>query len=230
MVQEHAHPSSPIAAVTVSHAPAALALSEAAVRALAHMPALQRLTLMLCGIRTLPQLQPLSALTQLTALSVQQNPIADVVLLADFVSAQMPQLRTLNDAPVPAAAQVGATASGHAPGPGLQSRADRTPMQAFLSHISHVKAQRHARLQDCLQRGTGELAGHASATPIRTQDAAVDAGCSTAVAHARRARRAMTDVVQECVAIHARWQELSQCWDSAVEDLCAEEGRRFIDD
>lgn len=63
---------------------------------LAQPPMLHSLTLCQCGVRTLPQLRPLTVLSTLCELNVLESPVTKLALLRPFVAALLPRLELLN--------------------------------------------------------------------------------------------------------------------------------------
>ena len=217
-LQDHAHSTSLLSHVSISQAPAALALSRAAIDAVAQMPSLRNLSLASCGVRTLAQLQPLVAVTALTSLDVRHNPIAGLALLHAFVAAQLPAVCMLNGTPVSKSlSTIGHNGLTH--GSGGVAHA----MQAFLSHVNHAKLQREEMLL------VSSLQPEMQAANVKDAVPGVEAGEPLREVACQRRNQTAQSVMQDCLNVHAKWQELAECWPGLVTDLCAEVGRSHID-
>lgn len=208
---------------TICRLEAPVALGAEMLQIMGRLPMLHSLTLRQCGVRTLPQLLPLTFLSNLCELHILDSPVTRLVLLRPFIAAILPRVVLLN-------------------GETQDTLAQQSGMQCFaplLQELWDSSPDRTGGERDAgdgrkqLQTGGWGLSQVAGILPPKLQGDSQTEKCSVGDSKALDTEEDSKELlclvdnwvdsaVAHAVDVEHRWQCLEECWDSIVCEVLQE--------
>lgn len=209
--------------MTICRLDAPVALGTVMLQVMGRLPMLHSLTLRQCGVRTLPQLRPLTLLSSLCELNILESPVTRLALLRPFVAAMLPRVVLLN----------GETQGTLARQSGMQCFAPllQELWDGFLDGAGGVRDAGDSH--EKLQAGGWGLSEVAGLLPTQVQGDSRAENRSVGGSRVLDSREDSTErlslvedsvdsAVAHAVDVEHRWQCLEECWDSVICEVLKE--------